>query len=391
MPKRTVTIIYRSLPIYRIPFFEALRPALADRGIDLNLIYGAPLGEEQQRHHTGHIAWAHPIKNRQLRLGSKFLVWQPCVHLLKGSDLVVVEQSSRLLLNYPLLAAQYVGGPSVAFWGHGVNLNTEAASRSGEAIKRAVSRRAHWWFAYTDGTARIVQDLGFPAERITVLNNTIDTSQLLLTRSRTTGEQLAVLRRSLGLRGRNVGIYAGGFYREKRPDFMVAAAQELRARIPDFELILIGAGPEVGVIAAAAAEHNWIKYVGTQFGAAKVPYFMLAKVMLIPGWVGLGIVDAFVFETPLVAIAGIDHAPEIEYLRDGENGVLLEGTPSPAEYASAVAEVLRNPDLRLQLRAGCRAAAEQLSMANMVARFSDGVVSSLGMQDRSDVAAMPSV
>ena len=59
----------------------------------------------------------------------------------------------------------------MALLGHGANLNVERASRLGEWVKRHVSRRAHWWFAYTEGARERVERLGYPPDRITVVQN----------------------------------------------------------------------------------------------------------------------------------------------------------------------------------------------------------------------------
>jgi hypothetical protein len=173
-----VTVVYRWLPHYRVPFYEALRTELDRRGVTLRLLHGEPTAEEATRQDTGSIPWAHLIDSRVISVGTRSLLWQRCGSLLRGSELVIVEQASKLLLNYMLLAAQWMGGPKVAFWGHGRNFRREGASRLGEAVKRLSSRWPHWWFAYTEGSAEIVRDLPYPADRITVVQNAIDTTEL---------------------------------------------------------------------------------------------------------------------------------------------------------------------------------------------------------------------
>ena len=44
---------------------------------------------------------------------------------------------------------------------------------------------------------------------------------------------------------------------------------------------------------------------------------------LLPGAVGLGVLDSFAFDVPLVTVDLPYHGPEIDYVRDGENGVKL--------------------------------------------------------------------
>lgn len=377
--KRVVTIVQKSLQHYRVPFFEALRLRLERCGISLRLIYGLPDAEEAKRQDTAAISWGHLIQNRRIPVGLRSFWWQPCVTLIRGSDLVIVEQASKLLLNYVLLVRQTLGGSRVAFWGHGRNSRLDMASRPGEAVKRLISRWPHWWFAYTEGSAEVVRRLHYPADRITAVQNAIDTAALLRRRASVSAEELATLRRRWGIQSRNVAIFVGGLYTEKRIQFLIEAAHALRGRVVDFELIVIGAGPDQGMVEEAARHHRWIHYPGPCLGADKVPYFNMSQVMLLPGLVGLGVLDSFALEVPVVTVDLPYHSPEIDYLRHGENGLKLPAGTDPEGYAVAVAGLLSDEGWREHLQAGCRAAAQVYTLEAMVDRFAEGVLLALGM------------
>lgn len=372
-----VSVVLKSLPHYRIPFFEAIRPRLAAEGVDFRLIYGLPAAPEAARRDTGRIEWGTEVESRILDLGRHQVYWQPCLPLLVDTELIVVEQASKLLLNYVLLTKQQTGGPKLAYWDHGRNLQEDNASRLGEALKRYTSTRVHWWFAYTEGSARIVENLGYPRDRITVVQNTIDTEFLLRERARISREDVTRLRSHLGIEGRNVAIFAGSLYAGKDIPFLLSAARHARRILPDFELIVLGDGPEAQALVKAAAEHRWLHYVGPVFGAEKVRYFSLADVTLLPGVVGLGIVDSFVFGTPMVTIDRRGHGPEIEYLVNGENGIIVEATATPDAYAERVVALFRDDALSSRLRVGCEAARTRYTMAEMVNRFTKGTLRAL--------------
>ena len=109
-----VTIVQRILPHYRICFVERLHEQLALRGIELELVYGQELPGTVPRTTPLQKPWAHPIENRYLTFGSAELLWQPCLARLRGSDLVIVEQSNRLLLNYWLQIRRLISRPDGA-------------------------------------------------------------------------------------------------------------------------------------------------------------------------------------------------------------------------------------------------------------------------------------
>ena len=362
------------MPHYRKPFFEHLRERLDDQGIELTVIYGQPDNDVVQRRDTVALEWGTAIRNRWIRVGSKEACWQPCLSALLDSDLTVVEQASRMLVNYPLFAiAKARRRPLVAFWGHGANLKVHLANPAAEGVKRVLSRKADWWFAYTEGTSRIVRDIGYPAERITVVQNSIDTLGLLEARKSVATDRLAALREELGLKGQHVGLYVGGMSPNKRLGFLLDACRLIRQRIADFEMVFVGSGSDRRLVDEAAYVEPWIVSAGPRFGDDRVPYFMLASVLLMPGLVGLGVVDAITLEVPMVTTAISYHSPEVEYLVDGLNGRVVADAESPESYATVVAQLLQDDRKLEALRAGCRETRGKYSVEDMAERFSGGI------------------
>jgi glycosyltransferase involved in cell wall biosynthesis len=265
----------------------------------------------------------------------------------------------------------------VAFWGHGRNFQGHTASALGERVKRVMSRRVWWWFAYNDASSRVVRELGFDPERITNVQNAIDTRGLLEARARLSAGAREQVRRELGITGEHVCIFSGSIYAEKRIDYLLDACMRVREQLPGFELVVVGAGPDAGKFTEAAARHPWIHYVGPRFDDAKVPYFAVSRLLLMPGLVGLAVLDAFALETPLVTTSIDYHSPEIEYLRDGVNGVVVSPPDDPALYAARVVELLTDEPLRQRLVQGCRESRTRYTVENMAANFTDGILSAL--------------
>jgi hypothetical protein len=85
-----------------------------------------------------------------------------------------------------------------------------------ERFKVWLSRRADWWFAYTELSTRSVRGFGYPAQRITTLNNAVDTAALQREVAHCRVGDREALRRRLGLGGGPVGLFLGSLYRDKR-------------------------------------------------------------------------------------------------------------------------------------------------------------------------------
>jgi len=372
--EREVVIVYKSLPHYRTMFYEQLRVRLRQHGVNLRLIVGQPDSADATRRDTAHIEWAEVVRNRYLRVGRRSIVWQPVLRRARSADAVVVEQASKLLVNYLLLAWQRIGGPKVAWWGHGINLDADKASDFGEWVKSVLTGKAAWWFCYTERTASIVRRQGVSGDRLTVVQNAIDTASMQAQRAAMTDSEIQGAREGLGLSAGPTALYLGSLYDRKRPEFMVEAADVIRCRIPDFQLVVIGDGPDRKVIESAAATREWIRFLGPLMGADLVRAASTASLICNPGLVGLTILDSFALGLPMVTCDLPYHSPEVDYLESDVNGIVLPRATTPTQYAQAVADLLNDGARLAQLQAAGRASAQVYTVEEMSRRFAEGLL-----------------
>jgi len=147
--------------------------------------------------------------------------------------------------------------------------------------------------------------------------------------------------------------------------------------VPDFHLLVIGGGEDAPLAEAAAQKHDWVRYVGPKFGGEKTLLTSIGRVMLMPGAAGLAVLDSFVYGVPMVTTDFALHGPEIDYLVDGENGVVVKDANDPDAYAAAVIRVLQDDGFRDRLEAGGATALGSYTVEEMARRFSEGVVNAL--------------
>ena len=172
-------------------------------------------------------------------------------------------------------------------------------------------------------------------------------------------------------------LFLGGVYGHKRPEFLIESAEHLRALIPDFEMLVIGDGSSGHLMSEAAERYSWFHHAGACYGDEKVVLASVASLQLMPGLVGLNVVDAFAMGIPTITTDINYHSPEIEYLIDGVNGVMTPTDATPAEFATETANLLRDKDRLKDMQAAALASGSQLSIENMARRFADGVVQAL--------------
>lgn len=370
MPKHfkyTVLIVQRRLTHYRIPFFDALKRELAQRHCDLRLGYGDPTKAELDKNDGGELSWGISLQTKYYFGGR--LCWQPFTAALVGADMVIITQENKLIYN---LVAQFLHKHHrVGLWGHGANLQGDPSSYR-ERFKRLITKRADWWFGYTDLSRPLVERSGFPKSRITIIGNSVDTTKLALMRQSVKPAELKFLMQALELKGKHVGVFVGSIYSDKRIEFMLGAVAKIHDDLPSFEFLVMGSGPQQSLVEDFCRKNVWAKYLGVCKGQEKVDAMALAQVMINPGLVGLGILDSFVCGVPMVTTDWRLHSPEISYLQDGVNG-LMTGN-SIDQYASSVVALLKDEIAISKLKAGCEASAKKYTIENMTRNFADGVM-----------------
>ncbi len=365
-----VSIIQEHLHDYRAAFFDSLHSRLREHGVELSLYYDFA---STPSHLLDDRTWSHHCPTR--RLGK--LTWQQLPKFALDTDLMIVPQQMRYPANLWRILTRRFHSQKIAFWGHGHCFAQGWEHRNSEKLKAWLSKQVDWWFAYNQRSMNVVSRLGFPTSRITRVQNSVDTVALRRSLESVTESETAALREQLGISSENVCVYTGNFNTNKHLQFLLEAAQLIRASVPDFELLMIGGGPDEARVIQAARDHSWIHHLGRLEGVRKIPYWAISKLLLMPGLVGLVIIDSFAAGLPLVTTDFPNHSHEIDYLRHGTNGWMVDDWQHPAAYAAAVVGLLNDNPLRESLRRGAWKSGNEYSLDAMIANFADGILHAL--------------
>jgi glycosyltransferase involved in cell wall biosynthesis len=369
--KPRVVIVERQLLQYRVGFYNYLRARLEEEGIELQLLIGTGTPEEEKKMDQVTLDWTIQLPTRYF-LGSR-VCWQPFGSYARDADLVIVMHENKIIYNLWLLT---FGRPKrLAFWGHGKNMQSNNPDGLKERFKRWTVNKVDWWFAYTESSAELVTNAGFPRECTTVVENAIDTEEMTTFCKQVTSAVCQRKRAELKLGDGPIALYLGSLYKEKRLDFLLDAAYRIREKIPNFQLLVVGAGPDQEIIENAAAQHSWIHYLGPLQDKNKAVALVLADVMLNPGLVGLGILDSFASGTPMFTTDCGLHSPEISYMTPGKNGVITRDDVN--DYADTVVSVLQQPEAIARLSRGALSSAPRYTVENMAERILNGICSCL--------------
>jgi L-malate glycosyltransferase len=370
---KKILIIYKFLPQYRREFFNQLKIELAKHRIELELIYGKNTNSDALKRDEVDIEWAKFIPNRRLTIGKTELLWQPCLKYLKDKDMVIVENGNRLIINYYLLISKRFYKYKLAFWGHGRNLGEDIGSFRNR-FKFFFMNKCDWWFGYTKGTKSILLANKYPENKITVVQNAIDTLSLRKYYSDINNCEINDLKDQLGIKNFKTGIYCGAMYPGKNLDFILETCLRVKKEIPEFNMIFIGSGIESYKVLEASKSYDWIHYVGSKFGKECVKYFKISLIQLMPYYVGLGMLDSFAMETPMITTSNPFHGPEIEYLENRINCIVTNDNLD--DYSQTVIDTLKTKKY-VDLIEGCKLSTEVYTLETMVENFKNGVLSCL--------------
>ena len=370
---KKVLIIQQIIPEYRKEFFNILKIELAKNEIELSLIYANKSESNKSNGKYYELKWGKLVVNKTFKFFKLNLCWQPVVKYLEDKDLIIVEAANKLILNYFIMVARFFWRNKLGFWGHGRNLQSHSNSWSNK-FSLLFLKKCDWWFGYTNGVKEFLIKNNYPPNKITVVQNAIDTLNLREQIAEVKENEIEELKIQLGITGSKIAIFCGGMYAEKRIDFILETCYIIKKEIPEFEMIFIGSGIESGIVQKASESKNWIHYVGTKTGKERIKYFKIASIQLMPGLVGLGILDSFALETPLITTKHEFHSPEIEYLENEKNGVITENTLEL--YSQTVIKVLKS-DRYLDLVNGCIKSANQYTVQKMVENFKSGILQCL--------------
>jgi glycosyltransferase involved in cell wall biosynthesis len=199
----------------------------------------------------------------------------------------------------------------------------------------------------SDSTKReLVDDLGFAAERITVVPNGIDDAF------------------GPGLPEADTPLVAaaGRLVPVKRFDLLLDALALAKREIPNLQAVIVGDGYERDALLARRREldaDDWIDMPGrvgfTDLIELYQRAWVLASTSLREGW-GMTIIEAAACGTPAVATCVPGH---VDSVIDGVTGLLADSTP--AAIAEQLVRVVRDRTLRAHLAADAHARATQFS------------------------------
>ncbi|MGH7074181.1 MAG: glycosyltransferase family 4 protein [Stellaceae bacterium] len=396
-PPLRIAILHQGcVPNYRAAFFCRLAAIGARRYV---VFHGDPEPGNGVVAASPPFAFDHVVvRNRFFRLFGRRLVYQPVFGKIAfgGFDALVVGHEVKYFMNLVLLLWFRLAGKPVLFWGFGGGQDfwDEKRGPLGRAFttlvngaKRGLLRLASGYLVYTEGGVAPLRRAGMAEARITVLNNTIELNDEIACHAAAQAADRASLRRDFGIAvDAVVFTFVGRLLAEKKVDELIGAARVLRDSGHDVEIVIVGDGPRRAELEATAAGTAWCHFVGAVHDAPAIArLYRVSAALVIPGYVGLAVNRAFAHGVPVITIASPWHSPEIDYVEDGKNGLIL----TAEGFRDGLRRFAEDGALRVRLAEGALVTRDRLDLGGMVASFDGGVAAALGRARRTVLSERP--
>ncbi len=367
--KKRIAIVQEYLPHYRAPFFEKLNnlskyqwelmcgPHLGEGFSGLAIDTEAPLPIKPIRHFTlGKFSWRRGVS-----------CWlRECKY-----DAVVFGLGWPILSNVllPMVARQQ--GTAVIAWSKGISESGKNRSALFNAYQKLYLQQCDAMLVYGHVSKKYFTDIGVPAGKIFIAQNTIDT--LKIARDLPFSRQQALLyRNELELTDKIVVGYLGRLSKEKKIDNIIQAFSIISKANPDIHLLIAGDGPEREKLEVSCADLDYrsrIHFLG------KIPIEQQDACLesfdiYVSAYAGgLGILEAMAHQKKIVITP--ESRPETELIQDGLTGYITRGF-SVENLADSIMDAVQNQNEDMAKRAQSKVL-ECATLEKMVRSFDDAV------------------
>jgi glycosyltransferase involved in cell wall biosynthesis len=303
-PPRRVLLVSNRLMHYRVSVYNYFARRFREQGWDFVV-----LSNELQRQNQNQCQF------ELVELPFDFFKYRAEIQRL-NPDAVILFLHLKDRILWPLIHWLKLSGIPVALWTKARNLD-DPDNRFRNAFFDYLHVVSDGLILYTSSLRRFISKRHHG--KIFVANNTINFEDFP-----SIPESKAEIKRDLGIPFQKVVLFAGRIGEErnrKKVDHLIDIFRELDRT--DVGLVIVGSGLSDELRARMnPANTRYFGEVHDPENRQISRIFKMADVCSIPGHVGLGLNQAFFWGLPMVTEWG-NQPPEIEYLRDGENGFIV--------------------------------------------------------------------
>jgi glycosyltransferase involved in cell wall biosynthesis len=374
MTKIKVLMLHRIFASYRKPIYDKLAEKY-----DYILAHS----DKEKTIKQTVTSYSKTIRAFQYNKGVTSLFFENFSLMLKFKPKIFIHEVAIGVLSIlPTYLLCKIMGIKFILYGHGYNRLNGFNPKHSWADKYRVflMRIAHASIVYTETDRQRLGEYS-DVNKIFVAQNTLDTTNLVALRQDFEQEGKTKIQERIGFTHPYNLTFIGRIIDEKMPEKILEVFDILEEKMPNQVGIHFVGGGEIEPLQNIVQQKNWqnkVKFYGSIYDERQSGEYLFASdLMIMPGYLGLAVNHAFIFDIPVISFAqtetGPFHSPEIEYVTNGETGFLVPNLSVEA-MATTIEMYLKNPALQAKMKKNIRHKMEhELTIANMVKGFTDAI------------------
>lgn len=318
-PKARVAVIYDGFPHYRKGVIEELA---SSEKYDYYFFCDSAYRDSSIKTYQFK-SESKVIRTSSFSLGPLYFQKHIFVDVLKYKISHCIFLGNPWFISYWILTPMLrLLGKNVYFWSHGWLSHRESFLKS--TLKQLFFRLPNGLLLYGRRSKEIGISRGFPADRMHVLNNSLDYKTQKRIFDALASVSQITLRNELQLPLYSKVIICTARITQKcRFDLLIHAASKLKAEQQDIFLIIVGDGPEKESLSALANSLGLAhRFYGACYDEATIARLYKASDLTVsPGKIGLTAMHSMAYGTPVISHGNFDHQmPEYEAIVPGVTG-----------------------------------------------------------------------
>ena len=288
-----VLIIQRVFSNYRKPIFDKLNETY-----DLKILHSANNNGIKQVK-TEYCEQITAIKYYKKETSVYLAVLKRILSLKPN---VIIHEFNPSILNiYFLIIFKKILGYSIILWGHGFNKDkTINIKKFSIRLRIWLARRADAIIVYgNEGKNNLSKFIN--REKIFIAYNTLDTAYFSIILKKLNANGKEVIKKELSVHHKYNVVFIGRLLKDKiLPEIFVEIVCKITSQISDIAFHIIGEGESENILKSKLTTLDNVFFYGAVYDDMLIgKYLFISDLVLNPGYLGLSIIHAFSFGTPV--------------------------------------------------------------------------------------------
>jgi glycosyltransferase involved in cell wall biosynthesis len=376
--KNKIIILQRILPHYRAGIFRKL----CERFPGMKVFYGQPLKDESLKNAEGlNENFFINCRNTYLDKNGKIFISNifSKINQIKPEVIISVFNIGNLNI-YILFILRKILKFKLILWSFGYDpvsgFNPE--KKITDKIRLYLSQKADAVIFYWENGRDELNKFSKRKEHYFVAPNTLDTDKQTEHKKAFDITGKDKIKTELGVNERFHFVYTGRLLEDKQIDLLLRAYAIVERRNINCRLTIIGDGPERNNLTNLSQELGLknIHFTGEILDEEQTgKWIYISDAFIMPGRLGLSVVHTFCFGTPVISQRKEKyfHGEGIGYVKDGENGFLVEDG-NVSELAEKMLLIISDNELSERLRTNAfYTSRNECSVENMIEGFEHAI------------------